>query len=70
MDLPVIDPAGIRLVAGADLAAARPDGLALVAVGFAGDDGHGPAAIADFAPRVGRRLKYQPGVRSCRAGCR
>ena len=57
MDLPVIDPPGVRLVAGVELAAARPGGLALVALGLAGDDGDGPAPIADLGLRVGSQVE-------------
>src|SRR5215207_6047081 len=61
MDLPVIEPAGIRLVAGVDLAAARPQVFALVALGFTGDDGHGPTPIADLGPGVGSQVEVPAG---------
>ena len=61
MDLPVIKPAGIRLVASVNLTAAGPHGFALVALGFTDDNGHGPTPIADLGPGVGSQVEVPAG---------
>ncbi len=61
MDLPVIEPTGICLIAGVDLAAARPHGLALIALGLTGHDGHSPTPIADLGPGLGSQVEVPAG---------